>query len=438
MKGSFRLLACAIAAAALGGTLTDSASAQLYINELFFNPGGGASDVRDEFIEIRGETGASLENTYLIFIENEDDELNLGPAGILENVFDLSGYSLGSNGFLAIRQKFNRYSGDQVNPFATQLVNSGPNKPGSGVNAFPGFGNNLGEGSTVGASDEDGGDQAPTTGAMENSGFTAMLIRNDSGLAPIVGFDLDIGNDGLDVATGQPGWTILDSVGIFGEIDETETGILYGMVNYGVADQLLIDSGFVPRIPEGTEFQLVNYELEYIGRWGNSTGHAVGDWHISNLTDNPGSGSSGVNGNTGPLDLRQSGDPHPADDGNPATAPPQPAKIESNRNVPYGVKLLTVGGPNYLTGDYNHDGIVDTADYTVWRDTQGTAGSEAAHPAADGNHDFAVNSTDYGIWASVYGSPNASPALSESIPEPFALVLAGMTITIATAMRRRA
>ena len=192
--------------------IVTNAEAQMYINEIFFDPGGSANDFRDEFIELRGNPGASLANHYLIFLENELDEFGQGDAGVIDNIFDLgiadnrSAASFGSNGFLAMRQKFNRYSGAQVSPLATQLVNEGPNLAGS----FPGYGNNDNEGSTIGASDLTSTGNLPVTGATENGGFTAMLIRNDSGLAPVLGDDLDVGNDGLDLGTGQAGWTILD------------------------------------------------------------------------------------------------------------------------------------------------------------------------------------------------------------------------------------
>ena len=46
-----------------------------------------------------------------------------------------------------------------------------------------------------------------------------------------------------------------------------------------------------------------------------------------------------------------------------------------------------------LLGDYNHNGIVDAADYTVWRDSFGQSGSNLA---ADGDHDGVVDSADLG------------------------------------------
>lgn len=423
--------------------LTSAVFADLYINEIHLDPGGSGSDSVDEYIELRGDlANMSLENHYLIFIENEMDEFGTGDAGIVEHIFDLgiadngNAAQLGSNGFLLLRQKFSRYTASQLNTDATDLVNAGT------ASGLIGYGN--GATSTIGSSDLPSSGSV-SFGALENSGFTAMIIRNDSGDAPALGLDLDLGNDGLDDINGQAGWSILDSIGVFSEPDETETGRLYGKVNFGVQDPIFtLPPDFVPNIEEGAEFQLLDYEVEYVGRWGNSTGQTVDDWHASNLTDNSGSGSQGI---AEFADFRQSGDPHPSNDGDDATPASQPEFIESNKGVPYGTKLTdTLGSPNYITGDFNGDGYVDAADYTVWRDSKGVVfGTEQDHPAADANHDFVVDDDDYSLWVANYGSPSqasSSPNVTlfaaSSVPEPStALLVLMLTTTTSIAYRTR-
>ena len=56
-----------------------------------------------------------------------------------------------------------------------------------------------------------------------------------------------------------------------------------------------------------------------------------------------------------------------------------------------------------LPGDYNLDGVVDAADYTVWRDTLGATGI-GAFTGADGNGDGAVAQADYDVWRSNFGA----------------------------------
>ena len=48
-----------------------------------------------------------------------------------------------------------------------------------------------------------------------------------------------------------------------------------------------------------------------------------------------------------------------------------------------------------LAGDYNHDGIVDAADYIVWRNTLGQIGTGLA---ADGNNNGQIDTGDYDVW----------------------------------------
>jgi hypothetical protein len=419
-----------LAAKLLVCSITPSARADFYINEIYFDPPGGG-DIRFEYVELRGEPNAPLTDMYLILIENEDNAAFNGPAGMIDNIFDLGNFSLGSNGFITFRQK-NPLAPHPVNPAATNLVNTGT---GSG------FGS--GSTSSIGATDSGTGSD-PVLGQIENGGFTAALIRNVSGSAPVVDFDLDVGNDGLDITPetsggwwGQIGWELIDAVGVHSDFDESDFGRLYAPVNFGGG--LPIPGGTAPRVPEGAEYVVTDWEIEYIGRWGNSTGQTSADWHASNLTDNLASGFSNVM-----PDFRQSGDPHPFDDGDPTTPPAQPSLIESSQNVPYGTPLtLSLGGPNYITGDYNGDGYVDAADYTVWRDTLGTTGTSAAIPAADHNHDYAVTPADYDIWRTRFGSPFSSGvalagmnAGNTTVPEPSAAALLLLAVGALLAARR--
>jgi hypothetical protein len=89
-----------------------------------------------------------------------------------------------------------------------------------------------------------------------------------------------------------------------------------------------------------------------------------------------------------------------------------------NTSQLYSTGVLTVGG---VLGDYNHNGIVDAADYTVWRDTLGQTGLKLE---ADGDGDGIVDAADYDIWRKYFGD-TGSPLLapSSSIPEPSSLAL---------------
>lgn len=65
------------------------------------------------------------------------------------------------------------------------------------------------------------------------------------------------------------------------------------------------------------------------------------------------------------------------------------------------------------SGDYNGDGVVNAADYTVWRDAFLTV--QEGHPA-DGNGDGFVGNDDYDLWVANFG--NIVTSTSTAVPEP--------------------
>jgi fibronectin-binding autotransporter adhesin len=85
-----------------------------------------------------------------------------------------------------------------------------------------------------------------------------------------------------------------------------------------------------------------------------------------------------------------------------------------------------------LIGDYNGDGFVDAADYTVWQDAVGT--SVAAYVGADGNGDGVVDDGDHAVWAAHYGA-SLEAAMAQAVPEPAGVVLA--VVALVAAGRRR-
>jgi predicted outer membrane repeat protein len=57
--------------------------------------------------------------------------------------------------------------------------------------------------------------------------------------------------------------------------------------------------------------------------------------------------------------------------------------------------------PPALLGDYNRDGSVDAADYTLWRDT--LIANVTPYSGADGSGNGMVDTADYGVWKSHFG-----------------------------------
>jgi len=93
-----------------------------------------------------------------------------------------------------------------------------------------------------------------------------------------------------------------------------------------------------------------------------------------------------------------------------------------NLGANFGIAFYNAWAPQ-LDGDFNFDGEVDAADYTVWRDTQGATGPGLV---ADANGDQVVNGLDYAVWQGNYGATLAGGA--ESVPEPASIVTALLAV----------
>lgn len=84
--------------------------------------------------------------------------------------------------------------------------------------------------------------------------------------------------------------------------------------------------------------------------------------------------------------------------------------------------VLTIGGGGGLPGDYNEDGTVDAADYTVWRDN---FGSTTPLPN-DGGLGTPVGEALYTLWKTNYGNTagaGTGAMAAAAVPEPAALSL---------------
>jgi hypothetical protein len=76
--------------------------------------------------------------------------------------------------------------------------------------------------------------------------------------------------------------------------------------------------------------------------------------------------------------------------------------------------MLMIEYTSILAGDYTDDGIVDVADYVVWRkhlDQMITLENEAATPGQ-------VTPEDYNVWKSNFSAPQSQANGAASVPEP--------------------
>jgi hypothetical protein len=103
----------------------------------------------------------------------------------------------------------------------------------------------------------------------------------------------------------------------------------------------------------------------------------------------------------------------------------------------YGANSTTLAVT--IAGDYNDNGMLDAADYVLWRKLNGSS----FNPRADGDTNGVIDSNDYAIWRSQIGaSAGAGTGTSLSsatipVPEPATIVLIGWLLAAVTALRGR-
>jgi T5SS/PEP-CTERM-associated repeat protein len=127
---------------------------------------------------------------------------------------------------------------------------------------------------------------------------------------------------------------------------------------------------------------------------------------------------------------------------------PLPGGLDWQLQIGAHQVVLSVVGPS-VPGDYNGNGVVDAADYTVWRDLLGRDGIGLA---ADGTGpggvpDGFVDQLDYELWVDHFGetlgaaslAPGDSTGTNLAVPEPGAsgLALAGVAAITGWFGRRR-
>jgi hypothetical protein len=99
---------------------------------------------------------------------------------------------------------------------------------------------------------------------------------------------------------------------------------------------------------------------------------------------------------------------------------------ETNNTTRILITLPEVPAPTILPGDFNRDGAVDAADYTVWRNTfgQNNLGNQGA--GADGDGSGTIRQADYEIWKAHFGDVEGAGGGSGGIivPEPTGILSA--------------
>ncbi|MBN2506620.1 MAG: DUF3616 domain-containing protein [Verrucomicrobia bacterium] len=211
-----------------------SVRAQPVISEILMNPAG--TDVPHEYIEVRGTPNFTFPpGSYLVVLEGD----TTSTPGTIDDLFDLGGRVVGGNGFLVWLQKNHLYT---PHPNASVYANTGTGDGwGDGLSSSIGHWGNA---------------------DVENGSKTFLLIQTTN--PPLLGMDLDADDNGHPDHPDYAGWQVWDSVGVM----DADPDLAYGRINFrlhpaGIATGTVVD---------------VTFEIDYLGRFGHSTGASPADW----------------------------------------------------------------------------------------------------------------------------------------------------------------
>jgi hypothetical protein len=74
-------------------------------------------------------------------------------------------------------------------------------------------------------------------------------------------------------------------------------------------------------------------------------------------------------------------------------------------------------------GDYNQNGVVDAADYTVWRDTLGSTTDMRANGDDTAESKGVIDAADYAVWHANFGAAiQIGSASASAVPGPHGLM----------------
>ena len=98
------------------------------------------------------------------------------------------------------------------------------------------------------------------------------------------------------------------------------------------------------------------------------------------------------------------------------------------------LEVTALPAPPGVDGDYNDDGVVDAADYVVWRKL--TPNASSGLPAHDATP-TTVGSDDYDTWVENFGDSESGAGNNAPVPEPTTCLSLLIAAAFAAIARRR-
>lgn len=216
----------------------------VFLSEIHFGPTLG-NPIEDQYLEIRSDAGQTIaDNIYVLGVESDGDDPSDQP-GKINAIFDLSGATVGSNGFITFLQEGAGFAVDAAST--------------------------LYQGTTNGFKDMPGGRYQGFTGQFESitGSETFLIVDTSAGSAPVLSSDIDANDDGQIDAGNN--WTIIDSVTSLKDGNSSFSGDLaYGEIVFRGEN----NTSSVP----GNKTLVDTDEQGYVARVFQSTGSAATDW----------------------------------------------------------------------------------------------------------------------------------------------------------------
>lgn len=226
-------------------------------------------------------------------------------------------------------------------------------------------------------------------------------------------FDIDVNNDSTSDQF-RFGVTTLDSGGSFiPSLGNNGGSIVSGLVRYDAGSEGLV---FVPAEGTGASIPLADNQVgidrgagdnqtdPLRATWEATKSATSGQWDVRLVVENLATGQTLGEQTTSVTQATAYGTTGGLYAGVRGLQNSSQSDFRIDR---FAYQLITPGAA--IPGDYNADGTVDAADYSVWRDTLGQTGTSLG---ADGDRDGAVTQDDYDVWVANYGATAVSQSLS--------------------------
>ena len=103
--------------------------------------------------------------------------------------------------------------------------------------------------------------------------------------------------------------------------------------------------------------------------------------------------------------------------------------LTNNQGFNSSLSVLISPHANQLAGDYDNNGIVNTADYVRWAEDFGSEVAIAG-TGSDGSGDGIVNAADYTVWLQNLGASTEGVSTAAQIPEPGSLSILIVSLVV--------